>query len=414
MPVNLKIIPPAALRPATIRVGYWTSVLGKLIVVATIAGLIFDRQGESTKLWILFPLAVMLVWLLVFVLRVLFWLFQHNHANGWDRRREETLLRETRRGRRALQILHVSVDLPLPEESEQTPVTLLMEGASILKSHTGRGREDPCLHTFFPTPSVGNGSDDLLEPEQEDLMVFKARLQKLLADIAIALTPFSANQTLAVLFEVNTSILPHRFIQVWHRSLKEAGIVQPIEYVDGHGAQFIDEWLDNRINDKSLLLIIAAQVAPEMCHGSAEAMVALLLGNRLTQNTVPPLAWLHRPERAVPQLLEEAIVQAADWVPLEAGEAKHLWLSGLTFEEASTVIPAMAIPLLSGVTSLADRHNTDLIIGHVGCVSPWLAAAMGTLAAQQTGSAQLAISADGVPGALWIQAITPAGVPLAP
>ncbi|VDR25573.1 Uncharacterised protein [Raoultella terrigena] len=218
---------------------------------------------------------------------------------------------------------------------------------------------------------------------------------------------FPPKQTLSVLFEVDTSILPRRFIPAWHASLGEAGIVQPIEYIDGHGAQFIDEWLDNRINDRSLLLVIAAQVAPEMRQGSAEAMVALLLGNRLTQNTIPPLAWLHRPEQAVPQLLEEAIAQAADWVPLEAGQVKHLWLSGLTLEEASAVIPVMTIPLLSGVPSPAGRHNTDLIVGHAGCVSPWLAAAMGTLAAQQTGSAQLAISADDVTGTLWIQAITP-------
>lgn len=408
MPVNLKIIPPAARRPTPIHFGNWLSALGGLVVVAAIVGLSFDRQGESTKLWLLFPLVIMLVWLLMFVLRALFWLFRHYYANGWDRRCEEIILCETRRGRRALQILHISVDIPLPEEPEQTPVTLLMEGASILKNQAGRGRKDYCLHTFFPIPPIGQEIDDSLDPEQQDLATFQAGLHKVLADVAIALTPFSPKQTLTVLFEANTSILPRRFIPAWHESMKEAGIVQPIEYVDGHGAQFIDEWLDNRINDKSLLLIIAAQIAPEIRQGSTEAMVALLLGNRLTQNMVPPLAWLHRPERAVPQLLEEAIAQAADWVPLKAGQAKHLWLSGLTLEEASSVIPAMASPLLSGVPSPAGRHNTDLIIGHAGCVSPWLAAAMGTLASQRTGSAQLAISGDGDTGALWIQAITPA------
>jgi hypothetical protein len=407
MPVNLKIIPPAAWRPAHIRFGYWFSALGALAVAAAIAGLAFDRQGEGTKFWILFPAAIMLAWLLVFVLRLLFWLFQHNHADGWDRRREETLLREIRRGRRALQILHISVDIPLPEEPGQTPVTLLMEGPSILKSQPCRGREDICLHTFLPTPPVVQEGDDSLEPEQQDLMVFQARIQKLLADVAIALAPFSPNQTLTVLFEADTSILPGRFIPAWHDSLKESGIAQPIEYVDGHGAQFIDEWLDNRIKDKSLLLVVSAQVAPETRQGSAEAMVALLLGNRLTQNTVPPLGWLHRPERTEPPLLDEGIAQAADWVPLEAGQAKHLWLSGLTVEEASAVIPAMELPLLSGVPSPAGRHNTDLIIGHAGCVSPWLVAAVATLAAQQTGFAQLAISADRSTGTLWIQAITP-------
>lgn len=408
MPVNLNIIPPAAWRPNPIHFGYWFSALVVLVVVASIAGQAFDQQEEGTIFWILFPCTVMLIWFLVFFLRALFWLFQHNQADGWDRRRKETLLRETRRGRRALQILHVNVDLPLPEEPVQTPVTLLMEGPSILISQTGRGREDYCLHTFFPTPFIGQESNDSLEPEQQDLMVFQARLQKLLADVATALASLSPKQTLTVLFEVDTSILPRRFIPAWHESLEEAGIVQPIEYVDGHGAQFIDKWLDNRINDKSLLLIIAAQVAPETRQGSTEAMVALLLGNRLTQDTIPPLAWLHRPERTEPQSLDEGITQAANWVPLEAGQIKHLWLSGLTLEETSAVIPVMAKPLLSGVPSPAGRHNIDLIIGGAGYVSPWLAAAVAALAAQQTGSAQLAITADRDIGALWIQAITPA------
>lgn len=408
MPVNLNIIPPAAWRPNPIHFGYWFSALVVLVVVASIAGQAFDQQEEGTKFWILFPGTFMLVWFLVFFLRALFWLFQHNQADGWDRRRKETLLRETRRGRRALQILHVNVDLPLPEEPVQTPVTLLMEGPSILISQTGRGREDYCLHTFFPTPFIGQESNDSLEPEQQDLMVFQARLQKLLADVATALASLSPKQTLTVLFEVDTSILPRRFIPAWHESLEEAGIVQPIEYVDGHGAQFIDKWLDNRINDKSLLLIIAAQVAPETRQGSTEAMVALLLGNRLTQDTIPPLAWLHRPERTEPQSLDEGITQAANWVPLEAGQIKHLWLSGLTLEETSAVIPVMAKPLLSGVPSPAGRHNIDLIIGEAGYVSPWLAAAVAALAAQQTDSPQLAITADRDIGALWIQAITPA------
>ncbi|WP_446028483.1 hypothetical protein [Lelliottia amnigena] len=408
MPVNLKIIPPAAWRPNPIHFGYWFSALVVLVVVASIAGQAFDQQEEGTNFWILFPCTVMLIWFLVFFLRALFWLFQHNQADGWDRRRKETLLRETRRGRRALQILHVNVDLPLPEEPVQTPVTLLMEGPSILISQTGRGREDYCLHTFFPTPFIGQESNDSLEPEQQDLMVFQARLQKLLADVATALASLSPKQTLTVLFEVDTSILPRRFIPAWHESLEEAGIVQPIEYVDGHGAQFIDKWLDNRINDKSLLLIIAAQVAPETRQGSTEAMVALLLGNRLTQDTIPPLAWLHRPERTEPQSLDEGITQAANWVPLEAGQIKHLWLSGLTLEETSAVIPVMAKPLLSGVPSPAGRHNIDLIIGEAGYVSPWLAAAVAALAAQQTDSPQLAITADRDIGALWIQAITPA------
>lgn len=407
MPVNLKIIPPAAWRPAPIRFSYWFSALAAMVGVGAIVGLAFDRQGEGTKFWILFPVAFLLVWLLVFVLRLLFWLLQHSRADGWDRQREETLMYETQRGRRALQVLYASMDIPLPAESAQTPVSLLMQGPSILKNQPGRGREDFCLHSFFPCPQTGLESDEAMEPEEQDLIVFQTRLQKLLEDVADTLAPFPPDQPLAVMFESDTSIYPRRFIPVWYDCLQTAGIVQPIEYVDGHGAQFIDEWLDNRINDKSLLLIIAVQVAPSERSGRSEAVVALLLGNRLTQNTVPPLALLHRPEHTVPDKPDEGITQAADWVPLEDGQVKHIWLSGLNAQETSAIIPAMALPLLCGVPSPAGRHNIDLIIGHVGYVSPWLGAAAATLAVQQTGTVQLIISADRDAGILWSQAITP-------
>lgn len=407
MTVNLKIIPPAAWRPASIRFGYWFSSLGTLAGAAAIVGLAFDRQSEGTKFWVLFPAAIMLVWLLVFVLRLLFWLLQHSRADGWDRQREETLMRETRRGRRALQILHASMDIPLPDEIAQTSLSLLMEGPSILKSQPGRGREDYCLHSFFPFPLIGQEDDEIINPEEQDLMVFQTRLMKLLEEVAEALAPFPADQPLAVLFEHEISLPSRSIMPIWHECLQSSGIVQPVELINGHGAQFIDVWLDNRINDKSLLLIIAVQIAPEIRIGSTEAMVALLLGNRLTQTTVQPLAWLHRPELTAPDSPTEGIAQAAYWVPLEEGQLKDLWLSGLNAQETSAIIPAMAHPLLSGVPSPAGRHNTDLIIGNSGCVSPWLAAAAATLAAQQTGSAQLAISADRDTGTLWAQVITP-------
>ncbi|MBK4716679.1 MULTISPECIES: hypothetical protein [Tenebrionibacter/Tenebrionicola group] len=408
MSVNLKIIPPAAWRPNPIRFGYWLSALGSLVILGAIVGLVLDRAGDGTKYWLLISAAVMMLWFTVFILRLLVWFFQHTHADGWDSRREETLLRETRRGRRVLQILHIGLDVPLPETPFQSPVSLLIKGPSILENQPGRGRENEIsFHTFFSLPPAVQLDDEFLEPEIQDIEIFRAGLKNLLDEVATALNPFTSDQSLAVLFESDTTILPRRFIPIWYECLEASGIVQPISYIDGHGMQFIDEWLDNRINDKSLLLVIALQVAPEKREGSTEAMVALLLGNRLTQNTLPPLAWLHRPERTDPQSPGEGIVQAADWAPLEDGQIKHLWLSGLTPEESSAVIPAMALPILSGVPSPSGRHNTDLIIGHAGYVSPWLAAAAAAQTAQQTGTAQLAISADRDNGTLWSQAVTP-------
>ncbi|STT03112.1 putative structural protein [Klebsiella pneumoniae] len=50
----------------------------------------------------------------------------------------------------------------------------------------------------------------------------------------------------------------------------------------------IDRWLNERIKDKVMLLIVGLQIDPVVTNNTAEAAVALLLGNRLTQEALDP------------------------------------------------------------------------------------------------------------------------------
>jgi hypothetical protein len=78
----------------------------------------------------------------------------------------------------------------------------------------------------------------------------------------------------------------------------KSNITLPVEYGEGSGLSVIDRWLNERIKDKAMLLIVGLQLKPAESDNTAEAGVALLLGNRLTQEALEPLALLHRPDAA--------------------------------------------------------------------------------------------------------------------
>ncbi|MBA1734203.1 hypothetical protein G9H36_28470, partial [Escherichia coli] len=62
------------------------------------------------------------------------------------------------------------------------------------------------------------------------------------------------------------------------------------------GLAAVDDWLDNHIQEKAVLLVISVRLEPKNPERTAESATALLLANRLTQTALTPLALLHRPE----------------------------------------------------------------------------------------------------------------------
>lgn len=90
----------------------------------------------------------------------------------------------------------------------------------------------------------------------------------------------------------------------------------------------VDNWLDDRIREETVLLIIALQVDPDKPEGTGEAAVALLLGNRLTQHILTPQAVLQRVEESFTETLAENIAQALDWVPAQPADSRVVSRSG--------------------------------------------------------------------------------------
>lgn len=74
----------------------------------------------------------------------------------------------------------------------------------------------------------------------------------------------------------------------WDEAWQKNNITFPVEHVEGRGLSVIDRWLNERIKDKAMLLIVGLQIDPVVTNNTAEAAVALLLGNRLTQEALDP------------------------------------------------------------------------------------------------------------------------------
>jgi hypothetical protein len=111
--------------------------------------------------------------------------------------------------------------------------------------------------------------------------------------------------------------------------------------------------------------------------GTAEAVVAVLFGNRLTQSRLPPLAYLHRPElqrEPGTRGLRCAVDQALDWVPVEAGVIRHAWSAGVEEGDAAAITA-----VLDDLSMLSENpqhlHDFGTALGNPGCAGPWLAIA---------------------------------------
>ncbi|WJT19272.1 transposase [Klebsiella pneumoniae subsp. pneumoniae] len=168
----------------------------------------------------------------------------------------------------------------------------------------------------------------------------------------------------------------------------------------------IDRWLNERIKDKVMLLIVGLQIDPVVTNNTAEAAVALLLGNRLTQEALDPLALLHRPDAAPSGELSEGMRMAAWNVPLKESMVKNLWLAGMTGEQRAEAIGCQNAHPAQCVKDEAVI-SLDISMGNAGAAAPWLAIAAATEIARQTQSPQMIICGDTTQKVLWSTLITP-------
>jgi len=403
MPVRLDQVPALAPRPARPRGWLWLGVLPLLLLLAGTAFL-FGTQAlrqQPVSFWGLALGLPLLVWCLLGFARVLLYFGQQQVADGWDKAREEDLINKVRRGRRVQQVLAVSLHTALQEPGGLPPAQrdALLSGTSALVAQ----------------PSVPGGaalrqsrlSGDTDEgPEHLLLRV----LTQVLADLAQPLTQLPDDTPLALLLEVESGLAQNLLQRVWRQAWSESGIRQSTVPVEGGGLKALDQWLDHRIGDKALLLVVAFQFMPQQPEGTAEAAVGLLFGNRLTQTVLPSMAYLHRPEQErepTTDALLYATSQALGWVPLDAQSIEQTWRVGVDTQRDADVSSVMAaVPLPAKYSE--GVCNLDTLLGHPGKASPWLAIAAATQSIQCGAGPQFIFSGgDCVDTGLWSTVVTP-------
>jgi hypothetical protein len=229
-----------------------------------------------------------------------------------------------------------------------------------------------------------------------------------LADLAPTLAQLPADQPLALLLDVDTALPEQQWRRVWRQAWRESGIRQPTTAVDGRGLAALDQWLDQRIGDQALLLVLAVQFAPQQPEDTAEAAVGLLFGNRLTQTTLPPIAYLHRLEQERTPTSDDLLYatrQALDWVPVESTSIEQVWRVGIGGRRAAALAGVLSeVPMSVNRPGLC---NLDAMLGHPGCVSPWLAVAAGTQAIRRGAGPQFIYSGGAAAAGLWGTVLMP-------
>lgn len=393
MPYSLKHLPECYPRPVAPKKTRWIAVLVAMLIISVIFMRIFGRYIDNNHFWMLAIGTPLVVWIVCFTIRMWAWSLQDSKANGFDRRREQWILGETRRARRALQVLNTTfITAHQANEQVSVAVEMLNNHSIIISQSDWNGEESRRLSRI------------LTEPEDTPGLVISRLFSELIADLPVH--QFPENASLVVILDVSSSMPFPDVRNIWQEAWHESGITCALECTDSNGPGVVNQWLDHRIKDDAMLLIVGLQIDPVVSNNTAEAAVALLLGNRLTQEALEPLALLHRPDAAPTGELREGMNMAAYNVPLKENIVKNLWLAGLTGEQRAEVIACQNAHPAQSVEDEAVI-SLDTSMGHAGAAAPWLAIAAATEIARQTQLPQMIICGDTTQNVLWSTLITP-------
>jgi hypothetical protein len=366
MPVRLDQVPAQASRPVRPGKGWWFAGLPLFLLLLGVGGVfLFGAQLLRQNPIGFLGLAVgipLFGWCLLGFGRALLYLGQQQVADGWDMAREEDLAHKLRRGRRVLRVL-----------------------AANHHWIAGSTEEAPGLR-------------------------LQRVLTQVLADLVQVLEQVPGNTPLAVLFETESALPEAVSRQAWRQAWSLCGIRQSVVPVQSGGLDALDYWLDHRIADQALLLVVTIQFMPAQPEGKAEVATGTLFANSRAHQALPYKACLHRPEQAR-EANDDALLyaarQALEWAPLDAQPVEQIWRVGVDTEGGAqllAVLDKVPIPAMH-----KKRFNDlDTSQGNPGRASPWLAIALATQAIECGVGSQFIFSGDGN-GAhgLWCMVLTP-------
>ncbi|VVN65729.1 hypothetical protein [Pseudomonas fluorescens] len=404
MPVRLDKVPALALRPARPRIWLWLVLLLLCLLLGVGGTLLFGDEPlrqRPVDFWGLALGLPILGWCVLGFVRVLFHIGEQSAADGWDEAREDDMIRKIRQGRRSQQVLGVSLYTALQDLADEPTAQLeaLLSGTEALKTQPARMDGATVSHSR------------LIEDSGEDLeAVLLSVLEQRLADLAPILAQLSDDKPLALLLEVDSRLPEDQWRPAWRKIWRESGIRRSTVPVEGSGLAAVDQWLDQHIGDQALLLVLAVQLAPEKLEGTAEVAVGLLFGNRLTQTSLAPIAYLHRPEqerKPTDADLLYATRQALDWVPLQAKSIEKAWRVGID-PQRHAAIATVLVDVPMPVKQPQGLCNLDALLGHPGKASPWLAIAAAAQTIERGAGPQFIFSGGGAATAgLWGTVLMP-------
>ncbi|MFJ4376557.1 hypothetical protein ACIP1T_28570 [Pseudomonas japonica] len=405
MPIRFDNMAPAVEPPHAPVLWRWLLLLLLLLASGIAAAVLFSTTPlpeQGAQFWGMFCGLPLLFWSILAGGRVLLHVGQRSVARGWNEARAEDLQWRRLQGRRSVQLLASSAHTALREQLEEpTAVQLqrLLEGGRAVKTQPCRLQQRSVRHSRLP-----GGSPD---PE----LVLLERLTGVLDELAGALGRLPADTPLAFLFESDSGLPEGTLRKVWREAWRRSGIRQTMEPVEGSGLAALDLWLDQRLDDRALLLIVAFQFAPTHPLNTAEAVVGVLLGNHLTQTSLSPAAFLHRPEQvseATREGMAVAVGHALDWATLDTESIEDLWTVGIAPSMSVVVSVALDEVFMSHAASRRS-HDLDSALGCGGPASPWLAISLAAQAIEQGAAAQFILSSTSPQdNGLWSVVLTPA------
>ncbi|EAN4680373.1 hypothetical protein EHN46_15780 [Salmonella enterica] len=396
MPVRLNSIPDAEPYPKPPARVKWLSALLLMLSSGVALTSLFandELAKNGSYFWGLACGIPAFIWSLAASIRWLVFMTQYVRAAAWNQRREEVILQETRRGRRALQILSLSVQTALNGDSLAETSMDFLARKQMLSTYSVLRGENTVRRSVIPVLTD--------QPVTKRLPEIFSRL---FGDIRPQLCRLSDDFHINVLLEVNVPLSELVVMDTWMNEWQKAGFPKVRLFSSPErGLVAIDDWLDNYIQEKAVLLIISVRLEPENPELTAESATALLLANRLTQTVLTPLALLHRPERVTSvESIAADVAQALDWMPVSPDTVTGTWLAELTIEHRAALLS-----LNQPFAEEGALYELDAFLGRSGPAAPWLSVSSATLAAIHSRKPQLALSCAQDGEYLWAAVVSP-------
>lgn len=193
MSYSLKNLPERYSRSSPVKISHWLIALVAMLLVSVVLMRIFGRYFENLYFWKIALGVPIVLWSFTFASRLLLWALQDSKANAFDKQREQWILRETCKARRALQILNATFITGHSSVAQKDTAIAMQNNDSIIVSQVDRdGNESSRMSQISSSPQ------DSLK------FVITNIFSQLIADIPFAQIPDKF--PLVVVFDVTTSL----------------------------------------------------------------------------------------------------------------------------------------------------------------------------------------------------------------